>query len=107
VAVFADSAYPSKERTEQLQRLGIDNRIHEKGYRNKPLTNAQKQANRLRTTHRNVVERVFAQTKTNFGIGRMRYMGIARNLVRVMIAMICHNLKTARKFVAIDHPQSA
>lgn len=106
VAVSADAAYPSEENENTLEQMGIENRMHERAYRNKPLTEQQKQNNRLRSTNRNTIERVFAHTKLQYGIGRMRYSGIARNLVRITMAFICHNLKTARRLWETDMPQS-
>jgi len=46
-AVFADSAYKSAKTDQSLDNLGIENFVHEKGSRNKPLNALQKELNRL------------------------------------------------------------
>jgi len=43
--VYADSAYQSKNHKKSIKEKGIRNRVLERAYRNKPLTEAQKQLN--------------------------------------------------------------
>lgn len=105
-AVYADSAFQSKRHAERLKQLGMDNRIHEKAYRNKPLTQTQKRNNRIRSTIRNTVERVFGQTKRHMGLGIAKYLGMARNALRAGMIYLCHNLKTARYLLKLSHPKS-
>lgn len=58
-ALFADSAYRSKEREQSLAEAGLTSRIHENGVRGTPLNEAQKQANRIKSRTRARVEHVF------------------------------------------------
>jgi len=60
---YADSAYKSKKRDDSLAGKSIGNRILERGYRNKPLTDQQKMSNRLVSGTRSIVERVFGVLK--------------------------------------------
>lgn len=56
---FGDSAYASKENTDELLKRGYVPMICEKGYRNKPLTEEQKKMNKLKSRVRCRVEPIF------------------------------------------------
>lgn len=58
--LYADSAYRSEEIEEVLAGKGIESNIHEKAYRNRPLTKRQMQRNRRRSKTRVRVEHIFA-----------------------------------------------
>jgi IS5 family transposase len=88
--VYADSAYKSKKHD---RLLGSRSCIHERAYRNKPLTHQQKQRNKARSWIRSGVERVFGQLKLHQGLGKARYLGLARNQVRFFLIAMSHNLK--------------
>lgn len=96
-AAYADSAYVSQLRTAWLAKHGIDNRLIERAYRNKPLTAIQKELNRLNSSVRCTVERVFGVMKLHYGMAKTRYMGIARNHARMCIVAMAYNLKRAIK----------
>lgn len=49
--VFADSAYRSEAQEERLAQAGIESKIMEKGFRNKPLTKTQMARNRKKAKH--------------------------------------------------------
>lgn len=88
--VYADSAYKSKKHD---RLLGARNCIHERAYRNKPLTQEQKKRNKSRSRIRSTVERVFGQLKLHQGLVKARYLGLARNEARFFLIAISHNLK--------------
>jgi len=106
-ALYADCAFKSEKTDAMLKARGIKNEIHVKGYRNKPLTEQQKQANRIRSTIRNTVERVFGQTKRHCELGVAKYKGLARNALRTSLIYFIHNLKTARFVLQQSHSKSA
>lgn len=54
--LYADSAYRSEDIETMLQKKGIESCIHEKGYRNRPLTKRQKQRNRKKSRIRARIE---------------------------------------------------
>lgn len=58
--LFADSAYSGGKIATLLEKKKIRNRIHEKGYSNTPLTEAQWERNRKNSKIRARVEHVFA-----------------------------------------------
>lgn len=93
--VYADSAYKSKAHDQLLENKHITNKVLERAYRNKPLTEAQKTSNRYASQIRSIVERNFGVLKKYYGLGQARYLGLARNSARVSIMCIAHNIKRA------------
>jgi IS5 family transposase len=57
---YADSAYRSEAIEQSLKKKNIESQIHEKGYRNNPLTKKQQQRNRKKSKVRARVEHIFA-----------------------------------------------
>ncbi|PZO48915.1 MAG: hypothetical protein DCF14_15320 [Phormidesmis priestleyi] len=57
--MWADSAYRAEAIEETLELMQFDSQLHERGYRNRPLTEEQKQSNRTKPTTRVKVEQVF------------------------------------------------
>ena len=94
-AAYADSAYASAAHDAWLAEHNIENRIIARAYRNKPLTEAQKQQNRLNSTVRATVERVFGIMKLHFGMTKTKYLGLARNRAHLCMVAIAYNLKRA------------
>ena len=90
---FADSAYKSKERDNILKDKRVSNRILERAYRNKPLTEQQKISNRLVSGTRSIVERVFGVLKLHYAMGNARYLGLSRNKARLGLMCVAHNIK--------------
>lgn len=91
--VYADSAYKSSEHDQLLKGKGIRNRVLERAYRNKPLTSDQKFENRINSSIRSIVERVFGVLKLHYGMSKARYMGLARNRARFGLMSLAHNIK--------------
>ena len=90
--VYADSAYANKDNDEKLGKE--NNRILHRAYRNTPLTEQQKALNKMYSSVRYVVERTFGLLKLHHGLGKARYMGLARNKTRAHLIAMSHNLKT-------------
>jgi len=84
-AVYADSAYRSKEQEERLQADGIESQVCEKGVRGTLLTEEQQAANRVKSRTRSRVEHVFG-AQAQMGGHWVRTIGMAR--ARVKIAMM-------------------
>ena len=77
--VWADSAYAG-ECFEDLLSLGVfESRIHEKGSRNRPLSEAAKERNSVRSSIRACVEHFFSSMTTSMGGKLSRKIGLARN----------------------------
>ena len=92
-AAYADSAYQSEKHHQWLERHGVENRITKRAYRNRPLSEADKQFNRLHNGVRSTVERVFGVLKLHYGMAKARYLGIARNRTRFELMSIAYNIK--------------
>jgi IS5 family transposase len=58
--VYADSAYRSADIEEYLEKNNCESFVHEKGYKNKPLTEEQKASNKQKSKTRVRVEHIFA-----------------------------------------------
>lgn len=103
--VYADSAYASQA-TNQL--LGKKNKVLNRAYRNKPLTDDQKFENQQRSKTRSTVERVFGLMKLHQGLGKARYMGLARNKTGAMLLAMSHNIKCGMNIFKKYHkPQNS
>ncbi|MDE3022944.1 MAG: IS5 family transposase [Pseudomonadota bacterium] len=94
-AVYADSAYASQAHDTLLQTRPIRNGILKRAYRNTPLSKAARQTSRNHSATRSIVERVSGVMKLHYGMGRARYLGLARNQARFMLMAFAYNLKRA------------
>lgn len=94
---YADAAYKSKEHDEYLRRHGINNQIHERAYRNKPLSDKQKQTNTWKSQVRNRVESVFGILKLHYGIRKARHLGLMQMHTSMGFAIMAYNIKRAVK----------
>jgi IS5 family transposase len=91
-AVYADSAYRSQEHEEKLAADNMPSQICEKGTRNHPLTDAQKEANRVKSTVRARVEHVFGSQAQMDG-HVVRTIGIERAKVKIGMINLVYNMK--------------
>lgn len=90
--MWADSAYRSKEISEALKDKGVQNRIHEKGYRGHPLTDEQKQKNSKKSRVRARVEHVFGFIQNSMGGDWTRTIGKERANRGIGISNFTYNL---------------
>lgn len=89
--LYADSAYSGAPISEKLPDK-IVNRIHEKGYRNHPLNDAQKESNRLKSKVRVRVEHVFGfMTGSMHGL-TLRCIGKLRADFNIGLTNLVYNL---------------
>lgn len=89
--LHADSAYQSAASKEKLKELGIRNHIHERAYRNRPLTEKQKASNTRRSRVRARVEHPFAFVKM-MGGDWLRTIGKERAARGTGITNVVYNL---------------
>lgn len=97
VEVYADSAYKSIEHDQLLEAKGVGNCILHRAYRNKPLSTEQKVKNKRNSSVRSVIERTNGVLKIHYGLGRARFIGIARNESWLFVTAFAHNLKRASR----------
>lgn len=68
------------------------NKVHEKGYKNKPLTEAQKGNNKNKSKYRVRVEHIFGFMENSMHGSYMRIIGIARARVVVGLTNLAYNI---------------
>jgi IS5 family transposase len=91
--IWADSAYRSEAIEAVLQLLHFDSHIHERAYRNRPLTDAQKAENRERSRIRAKVEHVFGSWIMTMGGKLVRWIGIEPVTVQLGLKHLTYNFK--------------
>lgn len=90
--LWADSAYRSEAIEETLALIGFDSQIHERGYRNHPLSEEQKQSNRSKSKIRAKVEHVFGTWAMQMGGKLVRSIGIVRAKAQLGLKNLTYNL---------------
>jgi len=90
--IWADSAYQAEAIEEALELLGFDSQIHERAYRNAPLSEAQKLANRSKSKTRAKVEHVFGAWVMQMGGKLIRTIGIGRARAQLGLKNLTYNL---------------
>lgn len=98
-AVYADKAYANRERIRNIKSRGIENGILDKAYRNHQLSDEQIADNKRKSKLRTNIERVFAHWKRWYGYTKVRYKGLSKNKLQLVLLSIAYNLKRS---VALD-----
>ncbi len=89
--VWADSAYRSVALAGLLAALNFINHIHERAYRNRPLSEEQKESNRERSQTRAKVEHVFGAWVMQMGGKLLRSIGLERAKVQLGLKNLAYN----------------
>ena len=85
--VYADSAYVGKELPGH-----IESRVCEKGYRGRPLTDEQKESNRIKSKTRCRIERVFGYMTVSMHGLTLRSVGIKRAEFNIGLTNLVYNI---------------
>jgi IS5 family transposase len=89
---YGDSAYRGKQQRERLKDIAPQAKdfTNKRAYKNRPLTEADKEANRRKSSVRSKVEHPFLTLKRLWGFAKVRYRGLAKNANRAfaMLAML-------------------
>lgn len=99
--VYADSAYRSQARESGLAEQQIRSEICEKGSRNHPLTEAQKESNRLKSKVRARIEHIFG-AQAQMGGHRVRTIGFERAKVKIGMMNLVYNMKRLGQLLKRD-----
>ena len=91
-AIWADSAYRSDEQEQSLKEGEYESKIHERAYRNTPLTEEQKTTNTAKSRVRARVEHVFGYMENSMGGIFLNTIGVARASVGVGLMNLTYNL---------------
>ena len=92
-AIWADSAYRSQDAEWVLETIGFDSQIHERAYRNFPLTEQQQESNREKSRTRAKVEHVFGDWVTSMGGKLVRSIGKMRVAANIGLINLTYNFK--------------
>ena len=94
-AVYADKAYVGPRMRERLRSGQIKDRVQSRAARNRPLRALETRRNVLIGRIRGRIEGVFGALKRSYGLARMRYMGLARNIAGTLMTLTAWNLARA------------
>jgi transposase, IS5 family len=97
--IWADSAYRSTTIESILEDMKFESHIHERGYRNNPLTESQKEDNREKSQTRARVEHVFGAFVNEMGGKLLRTIGIGRAKAHLGLKNLTYNFK---RFVFLE-----
>jgi len=89
--LYADSAYSGNPIADKLPKE-IKNQIHEKGYRNRPLSEEQKAENKRKSRIRARIEHVFGYITGSLHGITVRSIGIARAKFNIGLTNLIYNL---------------
>jgi transposase, IS5 family len=102
--VFGDSAYRSREIEAKLKASGFKSRIHRRARRNRPLSEAQTQANRKKSKIRASIEHVFGAQQIAPGGRIVRTIGIVRARAKIGLQNLAYNI---RRFMTLERLAAA
>jgi len=100
--LHADSAYKGEKYDKMLKNKGIKNRIHEKGYKGKPLTDKQKAANKAKSKVRVRVEHVFGFMEYCMNKLYIRCIGMKRAQSVIGLTNLTYNIFRYEQIVRLD-----
>jgi len=90
--LYADSAYTGDACKKVIRKTGMKNRVHKKGYRNKPLSNYLKKQNTIKSKTRARIEHIFGYQWTNLdGSCLIRAVGLERCAQAIALRNMIYN----------------
>lgn len=90
--LHADSAYTGKEQEKTIAKFKMNNKVHEKGYKNQPLTEEQKKNNNEKSKIRARVEHVFGFMEQSMNGLKLKSTGIIRATGIIGLINLTYNL---------------
>jgi IS5 family transposase len=90
--LYADSAYGGEDQQKVYKKKEMDDQVHEKGYRNKPLTEKQKADNREKSRVRARVEHVFGFVENSMNGSIVRTIGMLRAQAKIGMMNLTYNI---------------
>ena len=103
---YADSAYTGEEQEKVIDKYKMKNKVNEKGYRNKPLTDEQKTSNREKSKTIARVEHVFGFMEQSMNGLIVRSVGIVRATGIIGLINLTYNLFRYEQVVRLNILQS-
>ena len=99
--VYADSAYRSVEAEALLTEKAVTSQIHERAYRNRPLTDEQKASNRQKAKVRARIEHIFGYMSQSMKGFYLRAIGRRRNAAAIGLINLIYNLARYEQIVRL------
>lgn len=99
---YADSAYTGKEQEKVIDKYKMNNRVHEKGYKNKPLTDEQKANNKEKSKTRARVEHVFSFMEQSMNGLAVKSVGLTRATGIIGLINLTYNLFRYEQVVRLN-----
>jgi IS5 family transposase len=90
--LYADSAYTGKEQEKIYENKEVINKVHEQGYRNKPLTESQIAGNKEKSSIRVRVEHIFGFVENIMNGSIVRTIGITRAKAKIGMMNLTYNI---------------
>jgi len=90
--LYADSAYTGEKQKKVIRKYRLKNKVHEKGYRGKPLTDKQKAKNNIKSKTRVRVEHVFGFMEQSMNGLAVKSIGIIRATGIIGLINLTYNL---------------
>lgn len=94
--VYADKAYDNAVMRARLDEAGIVNKVMRRPNRHHPLGKEDIDRNTAIGRIRGRVEGVFGTLKRSYGRSRLRYVGLAKNSLDLLLTLLAMNLRRAR-----------
>lgn len=98
--VYADKAYIGKEGI--VEQMKAEPRINERGHRNRPITEEQKEANRIKSKVRARVEHIFGFIENSMGGMYIRSIGRTRAKAAIGLMNLTYNLFRSLQIMKIQ-----
>lgn len=99
---YADSAYTGEPQEEIIAKKEMINRVCEKGYRNKPLTDEQKASNTEKSHIRSRVEHIFGFMENSMNGMYIRSIGIKRATAIIGLMNLTYNMYRKIRLLALQ-----
>ncbi|MDP2193954.1 MAG: IS5 family transposase, partial [Alphaproteobacteria bacterium] len=90
--LYADSAYTGEDQENVISKHKMKNEVHEKGYRNHPLTEVQNANNKIKSKIRVRVEHVFGFMEQSMNGLYLRCVGLVRATGLIGLINLTYNL---------------
>jgi len=90
--LYADSAYTGDKQKKVIAKKKMKNKVHEKGYRGKPLTEKQKDNNTKKSKTRARVEHIFGFVENSMNGSIVRTIGKARAEAKIGMMNLVYNI---------------
>lgn len=99
--LHADSAYSGEPIAEVIEKKKMKNHVHEKGYRNQPLTETQKESNKIKSKTRARVEHIFGFIENSMNGSYIRSIGITRATAIIGLMNLTYNMFRYMQLVSL------